>query len=505
MWNTYLINSPNSNYSILENAKVREINVYKSTRLGLRPTKSIINTYTLDERASRSIAGFSTTVNFANPPYVIDTTNPNVVMLPTIEELMESFSINQYSVIAPWVYQTKSEEKAYDENGENPVITKTEYFYDNPEHKQLKRKIVDNSDISLTRTEFKYPYDFTDNPVCQEMKQRHQIAPIVQTTVSIKPDDMHDYYPVSELFNVYQEWIGNNGSYYDIGEVKSSNKGEPLQTEGVIYQRDDKGNVIDYETKDKVRNAVLWGYNSQYPIAKISGTDYATLFQAVQGYNYQSQSDESLTNFLRELRNRVPSTSMLTTYNYNPFTGINYQSDPNGVEATFQYDNAGRLVSVFDDKRNLVKRIEYNYVGSQIDNQFSIYFNDEIEMNVRCSECVSGTVGEPGKYRIPAGVYYSEISVEDANSLAKESEKQRAQDWTNQFAKCVNSDLWCTGDRLKKVGCDCDVAKKKCLGIDPNYNGPGHRYRFRYEWTDGTYTSEFTEIHESDPCAAQNN
>ncbi|WP_218274204.1 hypothetical protein, partial [Pseudomonas sp. FW305-33] len=80
----------------------------------------------------------------------------------------------------------------------------------------------------------------------------------------------------------------------------------------------------------------LWGYKGQYPVAKIIGSDYAT----VNGLITQSQIDNAvlsgdasvraLFNTVRTNLNSSSPNAQLTSYTFTPLIGITSQTDPSG-------------------------------------------------------------------------------------------------------------------------------------------------------------------------------
>ncbi|MBS1511481.1 MAG: hypothetical protein JST86_11610 [Bacteroidetes bacterium] len=122
------------------------------------------------------------------------------------------------------------------------------------------------------------------------------------------------------------------------------------------------GNLVEITPKSGVTTAYLWGYKSQYPVAKISGTTY----DIAKTYITQSildnpADDATLLNNLKNLLN-IPG-AIVNTYTYKPLAGISNETDTRGRKMSYSYDALNRLQLVTDNDGNLLKKICYNYAG----------------------------------------------------------------------------------------------------------------------------------------------
>ncbi|NJM25146.1 MAG: hypothetical protein HC859_06235, partial [Bacteroidia bacterium] len=66
------------------------------------------------------------------------------------------------------------------------------------------------------------------------------------------------------------------------------------------------------------------------------------------------------TTAIDELR-LYPTDAQMTSYSYKDGFGVNSMTDPNGLSAYFDYDDVGRLKLSFDDDRNIVVQVQYQY------------------------------------------------------------------------------------------------------------------------------------------------
>jgi hypothetical protein len=92
-----------------------------------------------------------------------------------------------------------------------------------------------------------------------------------------------------------------------------------------------------------------------------SGSNW-TLFEHI--VSNQSIITVSGSGAIDELR-LMPREAEMTTYNYEPSVGLTSQCNKNGQLIFYEYDSAGRLSVVKDEKLNILKTYEYKFGQSQ--------------------------------------------------------------------------------------------------------------------------------------------
>lgn len=65
-----------------------------------------------------------------------------------------------------------------------------------------------------------------------------------------------------------------------------------------------------------------------------------------------------------------PVDAQITTYNYKPLVGLTSQTDPNGLITYYKYDNFGRLSTIMDNQKNVLKEYFNHYAGQEINDGF---------------------------------------------------------------------------------------------------------------------------------------
>lgn len=344
------------------------------------------------------------------------------------------------------VFQKKSTEILYTNVGS--IVNETNYYYDNPSYLKPTRIEVVNSKGEITRTEIKYPSDFMGQPVYTEMVNRNYLNPEIekiQTNLSINKE-------LSRIKTNYQFW--QNNSLIEPATIEKSIFGNALETEMTINSYDSKGHVLQLTGKDGVVTSFIWGYNSQYPVAKIVNAPYSTaqsyISQTVLDNATGGTDDAAIRGHLNNLRNIA--NTFVTTYTYRPLIGITSETDPNGRTTFYEYDNLNRLSIIRDKDNNVVKKICYNYAG-QPENCTGasgpvVYYNEPQSQTFTRNDCGACATGSQVTYSVPANTYSSTVSVQAANQLALNDIAANGQNYANANGTCTGSGVEITYNNL---------------------------------------------------------
>lgn len=112
-----------------------------------------------------------------------------------------------------------------------------------------------------------------------------------------------------------------------------------------------------------IQTIYIWGYNKEYPIAKIVNSSYQSVAAAL-GISVAALKnlDESSLNLIDGLRSHPDfSDAQITTYRYKPMIGLLYQTDPKGDKRYYEYDHFNRLKSIKDQEEQLIEDYRYHY------------------------------------------------------------------------------------------------------------------------------------------------
>jgi len=196
----------------------------------------------------------------------------------------------------------------------------------------------------------------------------NQIATPIQTETYLDIDE-DGLAESNELLSLqrtnYRDW----GSDMILPDYIETLKGEYNPSTNNLQERInfesyyDSGNLQEVSKTDGTSIVYIWGYNEDYPIAKIENATYSDIVNLSSfGTNFSISEELSIT---QENQLRGLSNAMVTTYTYDPLTGITSMTDPKGYTTYYEYDDFNRLKQVKDADGNVVSHNEYHYKGQQ--------------------------------------------------------------------------------------------------------------------------------------------
>lgn len=286
-----------------------------------------------------------------------------------------------YTIKPEFVYESKVEERNYNEDGITYLTAEKQFFYDKvPTHYQLTRTVTRNSSNEIMTDNFIYPLDYT-------------------TTISVAGiknlREKHIYSSVIEKYSTLQK---ANGTFVTGGQLTTFYEDKPFTKEvkklefinpivlnqfapssstgdfvpdaryqsTIFYDYDGKGNLKEFVKTADVPRTYLWGYGARYPIAEIQNADWNTVAAKLAQVGLTSTSLEALNDAatirtkMDALRTLLPQ-ALLTCYTYEPLLGATSSTDPTGVTTYYEYDSFNRLSLIKDNKGNILKAYKYNY------------------------------------------------------------------------------------------------------------------------------------------------
>lgn len=301
----------------------------------------VLNSQRFDNYTFKDVAFYDQAINSCDEN-VLHT--PSKDYLSLYDHTMQQVDINHYY---NYIYNHGIENKItqdyfYTDSGalQNTITTQTDYTYNNPSHQQVTKITVSTSKGEVIETSYQYAHDKGDTRLITE----NRIGIPLQTTVkkggTTLSDQLTKYGAYGELY--LPQYIFSK---------KGASVTETATDRRLTYDRyDAQGNLLQYHTEDGLYTSILWGYNGQYPIAKVEGARY----DEISGY----------ANNPSGLRTALPN-AMVTTYTYEPLVGVTSITAPNGQTQTFTYDEFNRLWQVKDHKGKIIKAYEYHYENQE--------------------------------------------------------------------------------------------------------------------------------------------
>ncbi|WP_152537370.1 hypothetical protein [Aquimarina pacifica] len=278
-------------------------------------------------------------------------------------------TFNPYDNYSNWCYLSGESTTRYDINGENPITQNTDYYYDNSDHLQVTRTETTDSNAKKMTTKMYYPDDitgassldeggnFTSNEYAQIRKLQqdglHRISTLVQTVTKI--DD--------EIIEVKRNQFSEFENFVLPSQIQTAKNTQSLENRVTYHSYNENGKPLEISEESGPHTSYIWGYNQQFPIAKIENASYDQIALAlgISMASLKSYSDSNLSS-INDLRNNSNmSETMITTYTYDPLVGISSITNPNGYTIYYEYDDFNRLEFVRDQEGNLISENRYNY------------------------------------------------------------------------------------------------------------------------------------------------
>jgi hypothetical protein len=279
------------------------------------------------------------------------------------------FNITVYDILIRWNYLKQKKIEFFDENGENPIITTVDYEYDNITHNQISKTTTTNSKGIVTLKKIFYPSDF-------DVEKLSEFQSLVNKGIEGIPIDIrqetngklisgqllkyNDKGQVTELFQAENE-LGA------ILPIDTSNPYSYGKRKLLINYDINTGNIKEYNKENDISSVYLWGYNDQFPVAKIENATYtqvtATLTSTeLTNIKEGSYSDVTMRSVLNKIRTSL-ANSLVTTYTYDPLIGVTSITDPSGYTSYYVYDDFNRLQFIKDKDGKVLKSYKYHYQG----------------------------------------------------------------------------------------------------------------------------------------------
>ncbi|WEK35403.1 MAG: hypothetical protein P0Y53_23165 [Candidatus Pseudobacter hemicellulosilyticus] len=280
-----------------------------------------------------------------------------------------------------------------------PIVEKFTFTYRSADG-QVDNVSYVNSKGEVRSIANKYPSDFMINGnVYQEMVNKNMISEVIEKASFLRGQEIRKEEAGYDRFS----------GLIRPRLFKNSLGGHPTEIvlENSLY--DNKGNVLEAQSRNGIQTAFLYGYNKSQVVARVTNQSYASIASLVdQSILDNPSSDDALRTELGKLRNGTISNMLVTTYTYQPLVGITSVTDERNLTTYYEYDDFGRLMLERDNDRNILRRYCYNYAGQPLDCQSDPTPNWQETSETRCEPCALNN-----QYNAGSGL--SERKLVDAN------------------------------------------------------------------------------------------
>lgn len=373
-WQVYGV--PPSNNGDMYKDKIRVENLYDVDNDLI--SKKRYHYTTVEDNYLTATVARKNWVHPADPEYLEDTSQDVCASKPD--------PLINYSV---WVYENHFGvvkldtivKTDYMDNGDVENITS--YTYGTAPYYLLKSSSTTNSLGEIIKSEFTYPTDLIgveQTPYMQELVNGNRISePVITKTFKGNSKLSQKHFKYGQSSSTGNLLIPTEIHFRkgDLDININTDEDRKLQ----LLNFDSYGNILEYKQEDGLHICYIWGYNQEYPIAKIENATYSQVSGQVSNLQSLSNSDNNRTIDLRDsngdiysysgnegllrealntLRNSLPN-AQLTTYTYDPLVGVTSITDAKGYTTYYEYDDFNRLKQVIDVAGHILSENEYNY------------------------------------------------------------------------------------------------------------------------------------------------
>jgi hypothetical protein len=285
-----------------------------------------------------------------------------------------------------------------------PIVKRTFHYYDTNDN--ISEIDIDRSDGNQDVQYYYYPYsqEVLNEPYMSDLRIANRINHPIKIDKKLYFSTTLDEKLLSTTHEEYSLW----GSKVLLSK-HSELFPDPLpylpnwENTTIIDNYDSFGNIRQYHKKDDTFKTILWGYNSQYPVAEIIGSDYATVSGTITNQSLLDSptNDNALRAYLNTLRTNLPN-AQVSTYTYSSLIGMTSQTDPKGMTTYYNYDSFNRLAQVLDNNNNILKDYTYHYY-----NQSAPLINNNNSLTISLDQ-----------YTTPDQIGWCSITIRDAGTNA---------------------------------------------------------------------------------------
>ncbi|MET3878849.1 hypothetical protein [Chitinophaga sp. OAE865] len=308
---------------------------------------------------------FDTTYGLKVRQKIIYTAGRNCIHegLPGGYRFRDDFGFFEYPVVSGVKKILSTVKKTFTDINDSLSVA-SNYSYQNSLHLLPTTIETTNSEGTTSKSIFRYPQDKT-GILGISTQESIAIDSLVKKNMVEKLIEKEDYENNALTQKAHYEYNIWGGTKFLVALKKFKLKigSNASEDRFEIFDYDKFGNILEQSNSNNVHEVYLWGYNDQYPIAKILNSTYATVKPLINPNITQNPvSDIALQAELDKLRSNASlNSSLISTYSYTPLLGLSGMKDEAGRYTYYEYDGFGRLRLVKDQNGKILKLTDYQY------------------------------------------------------------------------------------------------------------------------------------------------
>lgn len=331
------------------------------------------------------------------------------------------------------------------------------YSYNNLQHLYPTIISTTNSKGENIETHTSYPSDYNgvtaSDPASAGLRQllnQHVLSAVIESSIFRSNGDGTNRKLIKSSLTGYKPIKALQDKIYAIENTDPLGDFQPAFVQGGGLQIDARyktqlqfnrydstGHLLEQEVPGNYKQSYFWGYNSTYPVAKVTGTDYQTAARLIDStVLIDPPSDNVLRMETNKLRVGLPQ-AIVNTFSYTPLVGMTSQTDERGVSTYYSYDDVGRMISMADNNQHILKYFDYNLTNnSVVAPNIPVYQSSFVSLPYKRNDCAPGMEGTQVYYEVPAGLFTSTISAMDAQAQAEAASAKYGQIYANAKGTC---------------------------------------------------------------------
>ncbi|RFS24664.1 hypothetical protein DVR12_05530 [Chitinophaga silvatica] len=261
-------------------------------------------------------------------------------------------------VKARQLLQLNSTVTEFDRVNNTSISQITQYYYDSKSHFYPTRTVhyLSNGDSSILKQVFVSDTLLTGTEeTARNFMQRRRIVAS----------------PIASIYSINNNHIKTSYTSFSVGtdsialvrKISEKTGNNTLEERITFKQYDNEGNILEQAKYGDANEVYIWGYNKQYPVAKIIGSDYNTVKTYFDNSILLSNNpnEQTLRNELDKIRVALKGKALVYTYTYKLLRGLSSETDPSGQTIYYEYDAVGRLIALRDMDQKIIKTFDYQF------------------------------------------------------------------------------------------------------------------------------------------------